>query len=162
MIRRWLPYPILSLLLLAIWLVFKQSLAPATILLGALLGIALAKVFGLLRPPQAHVHNYRLFAPLFLRVVRDIFRSNIVVARIILRRERRMHSGFVAIPLALTDRYGLAVLACIITSTPGTIWVNYDSRANILLIHVLDLVDEQAWIDTIKQRYESLLLEIFQ
>jgi multicomponent K+:H+ antiporter subunit E len=108
------------------------------------------------------VRNYRLFGPLFLRVVRDIFRSNITVARIILRRERRMHSGFVAIPLALTDRYGLAVLACIITSTPGTIWVNYDSRANILLIHVLDLVDEQAWIDTIKQRYESLLLEIFQ
>jgi multicomponent K+:H+ antiporter subunit E len=162
MIRRWLPYPILSVLLLLIWLLLNQSLAPGTILLGALLGIALARVFGLLHPPKAHLRNYPLLGLLFVRVVGDIFRSNIAVARIVLRRERRMHSGFVAIPLALTDRHGLAVLACIITSTPGTIWVSYDSTANILLIHVLDLVDEQDWIDTIKQRYERLLLEIFE
>lgn len=162
MIRRWLPYPMLSMLLLAVWLLLNQSVAPSTILLGALLGIALAKVSVLLRRPKVRVHNYHLFGLLFVRVMLDIFRSNLAVAKIILRRDPRMHSGFVAIPLALTDRHGLAVLACIITSTPGTIWVSYDSTANILLIHVLDLVDEQGWIDTIKQRYERLLLEIFQ
>ena len=85
-----------------------------------------------------------------------------MLSRIILARNRSLNSGFVAIPLDLTDRHGLAVLACIITSTPGTIWVSYDSSANILLIHVLDLADEQVWIDTIKQRYERLLLGIFQ
>ena len=36
MIRRWLPYPILSALLLVVWLLLNQSVAPATILLGAL------------------------------------------------------------------------------------------------------------------------------
>jgi len=162
MTRRWLPYPILSVLLLLIWLLLNQSVAPGTILLGALLGVALAKVFGLLRPPKARVRNYPLLGQLFVRVVYDIVRSNIAVARIILRRDSRMQSGFVAIPLTLTDHYGLAVLACIITSTPGTIWVSYDSSVNILLIHVLDLVDEASWIDSIKQRYERPLLEIFQ
>ena len=162
MIRRWLPYPLLSLLLMLIWLLLNQSIAPGTIGLGALLGIALARVFGLLRPPKAHVRNYPLLGRLLLRVIADIVRSNLAVARLILRREIRPHSGFVAIPLTLTDHHGLAVLACIITSTPGTIWVSYDSRANILLIHVLDLVNEQAWIDSIKQRYERPLLEIFQ
>lgn len=162
MIRRWLPYPILSALLMLIWLLLNQSIAPGTILLGALLGIALAKVFGLLRPPKAHMRNYPLLGWLLLRVVVDIVRSNLAVARLILRRDIKSHSGFVAIPLTLTDRYGLAALACIITSTPGTIWVSYDSSANILLIHVLDLVNEQTWIDSIKQRYERPLLEIFQ
>ena len=162
MTRRWLPYPILSALLLLIWLLLNQSVAPGTILLGALLGVALAKVFGLLRPPKARLRHYPLLGRLFVRVVCDIVRSNIAVARIILRRDSRMQSGFVAIPLTLTDHHGLAVLACIITSTPGTIWVSYDSSANILLIHVLDLVDEASWIDSIKQRYERPLLEIFQ
>lgn len=162
MIRRWLPYPVLSALLLLIWLLFNQSLAPGTILLGALFGVALAKVFGLLQPPKARLRNYPLLGLLFVRVVLDIFRSNVAVARIVLRRQRRMHSGFVEIPLTLTDRYGLAVLACIITSTPGTIWVSYDSATNVLLIHVLDLIDERTWIDTITRRYERLLLEIFQ
>ena len=162
MSRRWLPYPILSALLLLIWLLLNQSIAPGTILLGALLGVALAKVFGLLRPPKARLRHYPLLGRLLVRVVCDIVRSNIAVARIILRRDSRMQSGFVAIPLTLTDHHGLAVLACIITSTPGTIWVSYDSSANILLIHVLDLVDEASWIDSIKQRYERPLLEIFQ
>ena len=162
MTRRWLPYPILSALLLLIWLLLNQSVAPGTILLGALLGVALAKVFGLLRPPKARLRHYPLLGRLLVRVVCDIVRSNIAVARSILRSDSRMQSGFVAIPLTLTDHHGLAVLACIITSTPGTIWVSYDSSANILLIHVLDLVDEASWIDSIKQRYERPLLEIFQ
>ncbi|HQW75890.1 MAG: Na+/H+ antiporter subunit E [Xanthomonadales bacterium] len=162
MIRRWFPHPVLSVLLLLIWLLLKQSLAPGTILLGALLGIALARMYDLLRPPKARAHDFHLLGVLFVRVTIDIFRSNLAVARIILARNRSLNSGFVAIPLDLTDRHGLAVLACIITSTPGTIWVSYDSSANILLIHVLDLADEQVWIDTIKRRYERLLLGIFQ
>ena len=30
------------------------------------------------------------------------------------------------------------------------------------MIHVLDLIDENVWIATIKGRYERLLLEIFE
>jgi multicomponent K+:H+ antiporter subunit E len=30
------------------------------------------------------------------------------------------------------------------------------------MIHVLDLIDESEWVDTIKGRYERLLLEIFE
>ena len=59
-------------------------------------------------------------------VIMDIIRSNIVVARMILTPGHRARtSGFLTIPLDLRNPYGLAVLACIITSTPGTIWVNF-------------------------------------
>lgn len=162
MIRRWLPYPLLSGLLVLIWLVLKQSLSPGTILLGIVLGVGLARVFALLRPPKARIRNYLPIPRLLLRVVFDIVRSNFAVARLVLRGDGHVRSGFVAIPLTLTDRHGLAVLACIITSTPGTIWVSYDPVGDMLLIHVLDLVDGQDWIDTIQQRYERPLLEIFQ
>jgi multicomponent K+:H+ antiporter subunit E len=30
------------------------------------------------------------------------------------------------------------------------------------MIHVLDLIDEGEWVQTIKGRYERLLLEIFE
>ena len=162
MSRRLLPYPLLSALLAALWLVLNQSLSPGAIVLGAELGLLLGKVFAMLRAPRARMRNYPLAAWLLLVVVRDIVRSNFAVARLILRGGRRVHSGFVSIPLTLTDRHGLAVLACIITSTPGTIWVSYDPAGSVLLIHVLDLVNEQAWIDTIQQRYERPLREIFE
>lgn len=162
MIRRWLPYPLLSGVLALIWMVLNQSLSLGTIVLGVALGLLLARVFALLRPPKAHVRNYPLAIRLLLRVVFDIVRSNFTVARLILRGDGQVRSGFVAIPLTLTDRHGLAVLACIITSTPGTIWVSYDPAGKVLLIHVLDLVDEGTWISSIQQRYERPLLEIFE
>src|SRR3546814_7422186 len=71
MMRRWLPYPLLSGLLALIWLVLNQSVSPGTILLGVVLGLLLGKVFGLLRPPRAHIRNYPLAARLLLRVVFD-------------------------------------------------------------------------------------------
>ena len=49
-------------------------------------------------------------------------------------------------PLELRDPGALAALACIITATPGTSWVRYDRAASVLTMHVLDLVDEDAWV----------------
>lgn len=53
------------------------------------------------------------------------------------------------------------MLAVILTSTPGSAWLEYDSNDNSVLLHVLDIKDESIWRDTIKNRYEKLLLEIF-
>lgn len=160
---RWLPYPALSLFLLGVWLLLNQSLSLGHVLSGAVLAIALGRVHARLQAPGARVRNYHLLALLGLHVALDVIRSNLAVATIIVRgRSRGVTSGFVEVPLDLRDRYGLAVLATIITSTPGTIWVNYDSGSNVLLIHVLDLVDEEGWIRKIKGRYEQLLLEVFE
>ena len=54
------------------------------------------------------------------------------------------------------------MLSCIVTSTPGTAWVEYAPDSGILLIHVLDLVDKDEWVALIKNRYEALLMEIFE
>lgn len=159
---RWLPHPVLSALLALIWIVLNQSLSPGTLVLAIVLGIALGRVFGMLNPPRARIRNPAAAARLLFRVIGDIVRSNLAVARLVLWGHRDVQSGFVAIPLTLTDQYGLAVLACIITSTPGTVWVSYDPPTNQLLIHVLDLQDHDAWIRHIQDRYERPLLEIFE
>ena len=66
------------------------------------------------------------------------------------------------IHLELKDPTALAVLAVILTSTPGTAWLEYNSSDGSLLMHVLDLVEEQEWTDLVKNRYERLLMEIFE
>ena len=68
--------------------------------------------------------------------------------------DAQVRSGFLEIPLDLRDDHGLAVLACIVTSTPGTVWAGLSPDRATLTLHVLDLRDEDAWIRTIKQRYE--------
>ncbi|HWK01658.1 MAG TPA: Na+/H+ antiporter subunit E [Xanthobacteraceae bacterium] len=160
--KRLLPFPIVSTGLFALWLVLNQSISPGHILLGILAGFAGGWALAALDPPKTHPRRVFVFFRLAAAVIADIVRSNIEVARIILGRQRRnRHSGFVEIPLELRNAYGLAMLACIITSTPGTLWVNFDDKSGVLTIHVLDLVDRAEWVRTIKGRYEGRLLEIF-
>lgn len=161
--RRLLPFPLLSASLLAMWLLVNQTLAFGHILLGGMLAVFGAAAVAVLQLPKARIRRPGAIVRLFFRVLTDIIRSNIAVARIILHPgQRRRTSGFVNIPLDLRDSYGLAVLACIITSTPGTVWVDFDPGSGLLMIHVLDLIDENTWIGIIKGRYERLLLEIFE
>ena len=40
--------------------------------------------------------------------------------------------------------------------------MSFDAATGMLMIHVLDLIDEREWVDTIKHRYERPLLEIFK
>jgi multicomponent K+:H+ antiporter subunit E len=147
---------------LALWLMLNQSLSPGSIVVGGVAAIVGGWVLKALEAPKARVRRVKPIFRLFGLVATDVVRSNIAVARIILGCQRRRWApGFVEIPLELRDLNGLAVLACIITSTPGTLWVDFNEASGTLTIHVLDLVDKADWVRTIKGRYERLLLEIF-
>ena len=156
--------PVLVLALTLLWLVLNQTFAPAQIVLGLALASALAWFTATLRPVQAHVRRWDKAAVLMLVVIKDIVRSNIAVARIVLGgvRNREVRSGFLRVPLDLRDPHGLAALAAIVSSTPGTVWVGLSSEGTHLTLHVLDLQDEVATVRLIKTRYEEPLRRIFE
>jgi multicomponent K+:H+ antiporter subunit E len=159
---RLIPFPIASAGLLVLWLLLNQTFSPGHILLGATIALIGGWALAALELPKSRLSRLTPVLRLAALVVADIVQSNIAVARIILGlKRRRWSSGFVEIPLELRDPYGLAALACIITSTPGTLWVDFNEASGTLTIHVLDLVDKSDWVRTIKGRYERLLLEIF-
>lgn len=163
MMRHVLPYPLLSLGLLVLWLLLQQSLGLGQVLLGGVIALLAGRAFAALQPERPRIRHPIKIIKLMVLVAVDVMRSNLAVARIVLEgRRREHHSGFLTLPLELRDRSGLAILACIITATPGSAWLEYDAARGTVLIHILDLIDEQEWINTLKHRYESLLLEIFQ
>ena len=152
------PLPFIGLLLF--WLALNQTLSPGQVLIGLMVATSGTLILRTLDTPPSGVRRLASAVRLLGRVLIDIVRSNLAVARIILGRPP-VKSGFVDIPLDLHSAHGLATLACIITATPGTLWVSHDDGRNSLRIHVLDLINEEEWIRTIKGRYEQLLLEIF-
>ncbi len=162
--RRILSFPLGLAALIVLWLLLNQALSLGQVVLGGMVALVGLWAFTALDPESVRVRRLGAIFRLAGLVLADIVRSNIAVARIIigLSGERERRSGFVEIPLDLDNPYGLATLACIITATPGTLWVSLDEAKATLIIHVLDLVDESDWIRTIKTRYEKLLLEIFE
>jgi multicomponent K+:H+ antiporter subunit E len=160
---RLLPFPFVSFGVLVLWLLLNQTASLGQFLIGCMLALAGGWILTTLQLPRSRVRRPGALLRLLGLVSMDIVRSNIAVGRIILGFGRRQRtSGFVNIPLDLRNPYGLALLACIITATPGTLWVNFDRQKGLLIIHVLDLIDEGEWIRTIKGRYERRLLEIFE
>ena len=161
--RRWVPFPLPWVLLVGLWLLLNQTLAPGQVILGALVAPVATHGLKLLDPPPIRLRGMATLLELVGLVLADIVESNIAVARIILRPGRsKRTSGFVRIPLELRHPVALATLACIITATPGTAWVRYDSVRGILTMHILDLIDHETWVRTVKDRYERRLLEIFE
>ena len=160
--RRVLPYPLLTASLILMWLLLN-SFSLGHLILGTIFAYGASWAMAALQPSKPRIRRWGVIPRLFFVVLGDVFRSNVAVAGIILLGKRRERtSGFVIIPLELRDRTGLAVLACILTATPGTAWVEYHADNGRLLIHVLDLVDENAWIELIRNRYARMLSEIFE
>lgn len=160
---RWLPYPLVFLALLAMWLLLNRTFSPLHVLFGAALALGLTHALALLQRPQGRVRRPTALVELAWLVVVDVVRSNLAVARLVVyRRSIRRVSGFVEMPLAVRHPGALAILACIITATPGTSWARFDRYRYVLTIHVFDLIDEQQWMERFKARYERRLMEIFE
>jgi multicomponent K+:H+ antiporter subunit E len=160
--RRLLSTPVLSAGLLVLWLLLTQSVSLGHVVLGLILALCLPALTAGLRPLPVRARKPLTMARLFAHVLVDMLRSNAMVAHAILTRPRReVRSGFVNIPLDLHDSNGLAVLAMIVTFTPGTAWVQLSGDRRLLLLHVLALEDEVALVQLIKHRYERPLMEIF-
>ncbi|WEN42959.1 Na(+)/H(+) antiporter subunit E1 [Thauera sp. GDN1] len=162
--KRWLPSPLLSASLLLMWLLLNQSIAAGHWLLGGALAI-LAPL--LARPLQPHGHA-RIRRPLALcrllwfsaiEIVRSCFNVSQII---LLRRSAEVNSQFIRVPLDLRSPHGLALLSCLINSTPGTVWVEIIPDSHELLLHVFDLHDEAWWVETIKTRYEQPIIEVFE
>src|SRR5690606_33965533 len=159
----WPSLTLFTASLFGLWLLLNDTLAPGQMVLGLVLTIAVALGTAAMRPLRARPHHLLAAVRLFFVVLIDIIRSNVAVAGVILGPAgRRSNSGFMKIPLDLRDPYGLATLASIITATPGTVWAGLSADGGALTIHVLDLQDEEAWVHTIKYRYERPLMEIFE
>lgn len=162
--KRWLPYPLTSLALFVVWLMINQTLEPAHLLLALLLGIVIPLLTHDFQDrSRATIRKPLVLLRLLGMALVEIVRSCFNVSRIILFvKPEGLKSRFIRVPLDLRDPYGLALLSCLINSTPGTVWVEILPDSHDLSLHVFDLHDEQWWIDTIKGRYEKPLIEVFQ
>lgn len=159
--RRWLPQPLLSAALLVVWLLLNSTLAPAHLLLGALLAWLLPLLVAPFRPAPVRLRRPWLAACLLARVLWDIVLANLEVARRILGPEAVLKPHFVWVPLDIEHPWGIATLAGIITLTPGTVSSDLSPDRRHLLVHALDVADPAALVAGIKARYERPLMEIF-
>jgi multicomponent K+:H+ antiporter subunit E len=150
-----------SVLLALFWLLLVNELSAGQIALALLLGLMLPIVtlrFRAVRPP---VRRLGVVAALLGVFLYDLVVANLAVARAVLGSISRVRPRLVHVPLALTDPAAIALLAGLVSLTPGTVLIDIDLRQNVLTIHALLAGDDAALVRDIKTRYESRIKEIF-
>ena len=159
--RRVLPQPLVSLMILALWIAIAPAPSLGQFLLGGAIALAIPWFTHPFWPEAPRLARPGVAVRLFLQVLWDIVVANVEVARLVLGPADRLHPAFIELPLEIEDPFVATVLASIITLTPGTLSVDIDRERRVLLVHALDVTDVPAAIDTIKRRYEAPLREIF-
>ncbi|AGI23347.1 Na+/H+ antiporter subunit E [Pseudomonas sp. MT3] len=162
MIRRVLPHPLLSAILLFAWLLLVNDFSLGHWLLGAFLGLTIPLLCRNLLLSAPRIRRPGLLLRFLGLVLYDIVLANLQVARLVLGPRSRLQPGFVEIPLELTDDLAITILASVITLTPGTVSADLSDDRRTLLVHGLDVPDPQALAADIKARYEAPLKEVFE
>jgi multicomponent K+:H+ antiporter subunit E len=159
--KSWLGHPWLSALLAVSWLLLQHSVEPVHLLSATLIGIVIPRLLHDFLPRPSKI-KLKPALRLTRFVLWDILISNIAVAKLVLGPMSRPQPAWVPVPLTLTHPTAISLLATIITTTPGTVSCSIDEERHMILVHALDCSDPAQMALDIKDRYEVLLLEIFE
>ena len=160
--QRWLPHPLLTLVLVLLWMALLNSFTAGGLVVGIVLGM-LIPIYTANFWPERPMIRSPLRALSFLTIlIFDVVIANIHVAYLILfRRSGHLRSRWIAVPLELTSPEAITVLIATITLTPGTVASDLSADGRTLLVHCLDVGNEKTLIRQIKERYERRIKAIF-
>jgi multicomponent K+:H+ antiporter subunit E len=161
-VRRLLPHPALSALLLIVWLLLADGSGGGVVAIGIALAIALPIYTAPFWPDRPRLHFGGALLGYLAVVGWDILVANFQVARLVLfRRNRELRPRWLVIPIDLPGPEAVTVLAGTISLTPGTVTADIAADGRHLLVHALDVADAPAEIARIKARYEARLQRVF-
>lgn len=157
---RWFAHPWLSALLALSWLLLQHTMAPFHLISAVLVGVIVPRLLHNFLPASTPMRFWPA-ARLMLVVTWDIIVSNVTVARLVLGPMSRPQPAWVKVPLDLQHPAAVSLLACIITTTPGTVSCSIDEEGRYILVHALNCDDPQQMATEIKERYERPLMQVF-
>ncbi len=150
---------LVNILLALVWGAVTGSFGVANLVFGFVIA---ALALWIIRE-QYHTEDYLVRAwritSLILRFLKDLFVSAMRVAVLVLSPTRRYQPGFIAFKLTTDRNAEIALLANLITLTPGTLSVDVSDDKSTLFIHCMDVPDTEALKREIAEGFERKIME---
>jgi multicomponent Na+:H+ antiporter subunit E len=149
-----MSFALLTVLLALGWAAASGTFTLLNVLFGAAIGVAAPRLARRLR-------RVLTLAGLFAF---ELVLSAAKVAFLVIRPDmhRTLTPGIVAFPLTVKRDAEIAILANMITLTPGTLSVDVSQDRRYLFIHVLDMKDRDEVIRSIAEGFERRVAEVFR
>ncbi|MGF0536827.1 Na+/H+ antiporter subunit E [Agrobacterium sp. ES01] len=152
----------INLLLAIIWVAVTGSASLHNLVFGFVLSTL---ALGLIREQTGGTgylrRSWRIFALIMLFFI-ELAKSAWKVAAMVLSPRMDIKPGIFAFPLTLERDFEIALLANLITLTPGTLSVDVSDDKKTLFVHAIDCSDPEAAVRDIADGFERKIREAFQ
>lgn len=153
---------VFNLLLAIVWVAITGS----TSFLNLVLGFVLAAIaLGIVRSSYGgvlYLGRIRSILTLLMLFLSELIKSAWAVSVAVMSPRMDVKPGIFAFPLTVDRDFEIALLANLITLTPGTLSVDVSDDRKTLYVHALDCSDADAIRRSIADGFERRIMEAFR
>lgn len=152
----------LSNILLALaWLLLTGEFTAWNFGIGFLLGLLILSFIS--RESGAYyVRKILQFTRFLLFFLWELTKANLKVAVYVLNPRTQIRPGFLAVELEARSDLEIALLANLITLTPGTLSLDTSPDRKYLFVHAMFVDDPESFKRTLKEDFEAKVLELLR
>lgn len=144
-----------TLVLALAWVALTGQLNLPNALFGLLLGFGLARLVAPQRLSLGVLRRLPQALSLAAFLLYELLLANVRVASLVLARRPQLRPAILAVPIELKHDWQVALLAGLVTLTPGTLSIEVSSDSRTLFIHFLNLVDPERERRAIREGFEA-------
>lgn len=157
-----MKFLLINVILTGVWGLISASFAPLNLMLGFGAGaLSLWLIRRELAPVTYPLRPLRL-ALLMALFFKELAISATKVAILVMSKKMTLKPGIFAYPLTVKSDFEIALLANLITLTPGTLSVDVSEDRATLYVHALDCADPGALRQDIARGFERRIREAFE
>jgi multicomponent Na+:H+ antiporter subunit E len=151
-----------NILLALAWCAVSGSITMLNFLFGFVLGILALSLIREQIGSNGYFGRSRRIASLVLLFLKELALSAWRVAILVASPRMNVKPGIFALPLTVERDFEIALLANMITLTPGTLSVDVSDDKKTLYVHAIDCSDPEQARRDIKEGFEAKILEAFR
>lgn len=153
---------VFNLLLAIVWVAITGSASFLNLVFGFLLSALALAIVRESYGGVLYLGRVRRILALLLLFLRELAKSAWAVAVTVMGPKMDVKPGIFAFPLTVDRDFEIALLANLITLTPGTLSVDVSDDRKTLYVHALDCSDPEAVKRDIAEGFERRILEAFR
>jgi multicomponent Na+:H+ antiporter subunit E len=152
---------LLNLLLALAWMALTGAFDPLNFAVGFVLGYLMLRLVQRSDDPKNYFQRAALVIRFVFFYLKELLIANIRVAGTVLSPKMSMTPAVVAIPLEAESELSIALLANLITLTPGSLTLDISADCSVMYIHTMYADDIDQFRLSIKD-LERRVLEVTQ
>lgn len=153
---------LLSLVFSVVWVAITGSASLHNLVLGFVLSTLSLWIVRRETNADGYWRRVGRILSLVILFVKELALSAWKVAVLVMKPDMDLKPGIFAFPLTVDRDFEIALLANLITLTPGTLSIDVSEDRKFLFVHAIDCTDPEATKRDIAEGFEKKIMEAFR